>query len=295
MQMGHMRFEPNINVHITDQHGQVHKTAITEIKNLNSFSVLERATAYEIQRQLHEWETSGSLGRKSTMGWDESAGSTFLQREKEEAHDYRYFPDPDLCPVVVDGAWLSEIKSQIGELPAARKRRYIEKFGLSEKDATTIAADRAGGDFFDAVIQTGVEAKRATALMETLREMSNDRGLPLSQLDVNPPQVAQVARLVADNKIAASKDTARSILLLLAKRPGASAEAAATELGLMQVSDTSAIDAVIDAVLATNPKSLQDFKAGKQAALGGLVGMVLKQGKGLNAKLVQERLKARLA
>src|SRR5438552_12085697 len=110
MQMGHMRFEPNINVHIADQHGQVHKTAITEIKNLNSFSVLERATAYEIQRQIQTWIDSGSLGRKSTMGWDEAREMTFLQREKEEAHDYRYFPDPDLMPVIVNDAWLSELK-----------------------------------------------------------------------------------------------------------------------------------------------------------------------------------------
>src|SRR3982750_1654912 len=101
MQMGHMRFEPNINVHITDQDGVVHKTAITEIKNLNSFSVLERATAYEVQRQIHEWEDTGSLGKKSTYGGDESTGQTFHQRDKEDAHDYRYFPDPDLVPVEV--------------------------------------------------------------------------------------------------------------------------------------------------------------------------------------------------
>src|SRR5438477_327470 len=91
MQMGHMRFEPNINVHITDQNGVVHKTAITEIKNLNSFSVLERATAYEIARQIREWEETGSLGKKSTYGWDEASGSTYWQRDKEEAHEYRYF------------------------------------------------------------------------------------------------------------------------------------------------------------------------------------------------------------
>ena len=109
MQRGHMRFEPNINVHITDQHGTVHKTAITEIKNLNSFSVLERATAYEIARQIREWEETGSLGRKSTYGWDESTESTFHQRDKEDAQDYRYFPDPDLVPVEVDDAWLNEL------------------------------------------------------------------------------------------------------------------------------------------------------------------------------------------
>src|SRR5437762_1284053 len=129
MQMGHMRFEPNINVHITDESGAVHKTAITEIKNLNSFSVLERATTYEIQRQISEWVETGSLGRKSTYGWDEGREMTFLQRTKEEAQDYRYFPDPDLVPVVVDDAWLRELKSQVGELPAARRQRYTQSLG----------------------------------------------------------------------------------------------------------------------------------------------------------------------
>src|SRR3954466_13477435 len=130
MQMGHMRFEPNINVHITDGDGNVLKTEITEIKNLNSFSVLERATAYEIARQIREWEETGSLGKKSTYGWDESSASTFHQRDKEEAHDYRYFPDPDLVPVEVSDAWLATLKAEIGEMPAARLKRYTEALGL---------------------------------------------------------------------------------------------------------------------------------------------------------------------
>ena len=160
MQMGHMRFEPNINVHITDQDGKVHKTAITEIKNLNSFSVLERATAYEVQRQIRQWEETGSLGRKSTYGWDEASGTTFLQREKEEANDYRYFPDPDLVPVEVDEAWLAELKAQIGELPAARRKRYVEALGLSATDAAMLAGDRATGEFYEAAIAAGGDAKR---------------------------------------------------------------------------------------------------------------------------------------
>src|SRR2546421_1980916 len=160
MQMGHMRFEPNINVHITDSHGKVHKTAITEIKNLNSFSVLERATAYEIRRQISQWEQTGSLGRKSTYGWDESTQATFHQRDKEEAHDYRYFPDPDLAPVEVDDRWLSELKSQIGELPAARRKRYLSSLGLAEKDAALLAGDREVGDFFEQILAGGVETKR---------------------------------------------------------------------------------------------------------------------------------------
>src|SRR5206468_6698995 len=113
-------------------------------------------TAYEIQRQINEWVESGSLGKKSTYGWDEASQSTFHQRDKEEAHDYRYFPDPDLVPVEVDDAWLNELKSQVGEMPAARRKRYVESLGLSEADAATLAGDRATGDYFEkALIAAG--------------------------------------------------------------------------------------------------------------------------------------------
>src|SRR5437868_4107174 len=136
MQLGHMRFEPNINVHITDEEGKVHKTAITEIKNLNSFSVLEKATAYEVQRQIKQWEETGELGRKSTYGWDDQNNKTFFQRTKEEADDYRYFPDPDLVPVELPAATIQELKASIGELPRARKARYAQVLGLRDSEAT---------------------------------------------------------------------------------------------------------------------------------------------------------------
>ena len=293
MQMGHMRFEPNINVHITDQHGQVHKTAITEIKNLNSFSVLERATAYEIQRQLHEWESTGNLGRKSTMGWDEATGTTFLQREKEEAHDYRYFPDPDLCPVVVDEVWLSELKSQIGELPAARRKRYVDAVGLSPADAAVLVTDRETGNLLDESVAAGADAKRvANLLLSHGRRIANERSIPLGRLGVKPARLAELARLIDQNKVAPAEPAGKILERLLEQ--DAPAEQIASDLGLIQVSDTSAIDQAIDAVIAQNPKPLQDYKAGKQAALGGLVGMIMKSGKGLNPKMVQERLREKL-
>ena len=293
MQMGHMRFEPNINVHITDEEGRVHKTAITEVKNLNSFNVLEKATEYEVRRQIRAWEETGSLGRKSTYGWDEATQSTFWQRNKEDEQDYRYFPDPDLMPVKVDEAWLGSLRARVGELPAARRKRYIETFGIPEKEAAVLLARRDTGDFFDAVVKLGVEPKRAANLIEVLRAVNDADGKPLQERGVTAEQVAAVAEMVASNKVAANKETLRTLFTRVAETGGA-AEQAAKDLNLLQVSDTPAIDAAIDAVLATNPKSLQDYKAGKQQALGGLIGMVMKQGKGLNAKLVQERLKEKL-
>jgi aspartyl-tRNA(Asn)/glutamyl-tRNA(Gln) amidotransferase subunit B len=293
MQLGQMRFEPNINVHITDGDGKVHKTAITEIKNLNSFSVLERATAYEVQRQLAAWQETGSLGRKSTFGWDESAGQTFLQREKEEANDYRYFPDPDLVPVEVDETWLAEIKSQVGELPQARRKRYVDALGLSPIDAATLAGDRQTGDFYEAAIAAGGEPKRVSNLLLSHgRRIANIQAKPLADIGIAPARFAEIAKLLEANKIAASTAGVLLDKLAEADRPP---EALAVELGLMQVSDTSAIDAAIDAMIATNPKSLADYKAGKQSAMGSLIGMVMKNGKGLNPKLVSERLREKLS
>jgi aspartyl-tRNA(Asn)/glutamyl-tRNA(Gln) amidotransferase subunit B len=301
MQRGHMRFEPNINVHITDQDGTVHKTAITEIKNLNSFSVLERATAYEIARQIRAWEDTGSLGRKSTYGWDESSESTFHQRDKEDAQDYRYFPDPDLVPVEIDDAWLSELKSRVGESPVVRRARYVEKLGLSPADAAALSGDRATGDFYEAVLAAGAEPKRAANLIEVLRdvvpasmELAHATSATVADRGLTPQQVADAARLVQSGKIAANKETAKAILTAIADT-GATAESAAQSLGLLQSNDTSAVDAAIDALLAQNPKPVEDYKAGKQAAMGALVGMVMRHGKGLNPTNVQERLKERLS
>ena len=292
MQMGQMRFEPNINVHLTDGQGQVHKTAITEIKNLNSFSVLERATSYEIRRQLDEWVETGSLGKKSTHGWDERTESTFWQRDKEEANDYRYFPDPDLVPVEVDDAWLTRIKSQVGELPGARRKRYAEALGLAAADAATLAGDRETGDFYEQAIAAGGEPKRLSNLILSHgRRLANEKSVTLAGLRIAPERFAQVAKMIDANKV--SIGSAAAIFDKLAESD-ADPEQIASELGLAQVSDTSAIDAAIDSVLSTNPRPLQDYKAGRQAAFNALFGMVMKNAKGLNPKMVQELLRKKL-
>ena len=293
MQMGHMRFEPNINVHITDDAGNVHKTAITEIKNLNSFSVLEKSVAYEARRQVEAWEKTGDLGKKATYGWDDARQQTVMQREKEEAHDYRYFPDPDLVPVVVDEEWLTELKGRIGELPQARRRRYLGEMGLNEQVAGDLAQHKTIGDFFDEVVKQGAEPKRAAVLVEQMRAVANDRSESFTDLPLTPNRVAEVARLVQAEKVQASTETSRKILESLMENDQP-AEAAATDLGLIQSSDTGPVDAAIDAVLATNPKPLQQYREGKQAAFGALIGLVMKQGQGLNPKLVQERLREKL-
>jgi aspartyl-tRNA(Asn)/glutamyl-tRNA(Gln) amidotransferase subunit B len=293
MQMGHMRFEPNINVHITDGDGHVHKTANTEIKNLNSFSVLERATTYEIQRQIQQWIDTGSLGKKSTYGWDESREMTFHQRDKEEAQDYRYFPDPDLVPVEVSDAWLSDLKSQVGELPAARRKRYIDALGLSPADAATLAGDRATGDYYERAIKHGGEPKRVSNLILSHgRRLCNEKACALNDLGILPERVAEIATLIDQNKVAPSSVGPIFDKLMEEDAP---AEQIAKALNLIQTSDTGAIDAAIDELIAKAPPALADFKAGKQQAMGALVGMIMKSAKGLNPKIVQERLRQKLS
>jgi aspartyl-tRNA(Asn)/glutamyl-tRNA(Gln) amidotransferase subunit B len=293
MQMGHMRFEPNINVHITDANGVVHKTAITEIKNLNSFSVLQRATDYEVQRQINQWIDTGDLGRKSTYGWDESSGTTFHQRNKEDANDYRYFPDPDLVPVEVSDEWLTELKTQSGELPAARRKRYVDQLGLNAADAATLAGDRKLGDFYEKTLNSKAKPTRtANLILSHGFRLSNLRSKPVYDLGLTPAVFEEVAAMIDGDVISSSAATA--IFDRLAETGGSSASAVADELGLRQVSDTGPIDAAIDAMIASNPKSLTDYRGGKTSALGSLVGMIMKSGKGFNPKLVQERLKAKL-
>ena len=195
----------------------------------------------------------------------------------------------------VDDAWLAGLKAQIGELPAARRKRYIEELGMSEADATILAPDRATGDFFEEVVAAGAEPRRAVTLMETLREMSNESGTPLQELKIRPQSPVgdcRAGRAEEDRRQQGDRQGSAGCALSGSE---ASAEEAAKRIGLIQVSDGGAIDAAIDALVAQNPKALQDFKAGRQAALGALVGMVMKNGKGLNPKLVQEQLKKRFS
>ncbi|RYG62632.1 Asp-tRNA(Asn)/Glu-tRNA(Gln) amidotransferase GatCAB subunit B, partial [bacterium] len=220
--------------------------------------------------------------------------TTFMQRTKEEADDYRYFADPDLVAVEVDEKWLTELKGQIGELPRARRQRYVSQLGLNEKDAATLAGDKATGDLFDAIVKGGAEPKRASTLIEAIREVASAEGKRIAEIGIRPDFIAGIATLVAGGKLAASKEIAKQVIAVGIAEPTVTAEAAATKLGLIQSTDTSAVDAAIDAVLAMNPPALADFKAGKQTAIGALVGMTMKQAKGLNAKVVQERLRAKI-
>ncbi len=304
MQQGHMRFEPNINLHISAD-GKVYKTAISEIKNLNSFRSVERACQYEIQRQLAEFMTdrpSAMQAGKSTRGWDDDKGCTTLQRSKEEAHDYRYFPDPDLVPLHVDAHWVERVRMQVPELPAARKERYLQ-MGLSMKEAAALLEDRAVSDLFDAAVKIRPLPKRiANLMLGPAAKIANARAgdlsatVRISDLEVTADQYAKLAGMMEDGTVSAS--AASTVFESLCGGEDKDPQVIAERLGLVQIRDTGATQAWVDAALANNPQAVSDFKNNpkkKQASLGFLRGAVMKLSQGkADPKLVGELLEKAL-
>lgn len=296
MQKGHIRFEPNINLEITWQ-GKLYKTPIVEIKNLNSFKAVDGAIRHEFHRQFAQWEATGEVlksGSKSTRGWNDATGQTFLQREKEEAHDYRYFPDPDLLPVVVDEPWLESIKSRLPELPAARFVRYVEKLGLGATEARILVDEPGLGLFFERLIAQEVDPKRAAAiLLNNLSKIANARDVAVEDLAILPAQVYAIESMARGNKI--SSNAADQLYKLCCDDAAADVETLAQTHGLLQVSDDASLEGWIDEAIQGNAKSVEAVKAGKEAAIGALVGAVMKLSKGkANPKLVGDRIRAKL-
>ena len=298
MQKGHMRFEPNINLHIT-RGGEVFKTPISEVKNLNSFRAIERSIAYEAHRQYAEFFETGKtlqMGNKSTYGWDDDKQMTVLQREKEEAHDYRYFPDPDLVPVEVDDVWLDEIKSQLCELPSQMQQRFVHKYGLSDYDAGVLTADRATAEFFDNTVKFGADAKRVCNLLtQTGLKLANEKGIAVDQLGVSAENLAQLAKMVDASDVSASAAT--TVFEVMADAGGDPMQIA-EEKNLIQKSDSGEIEALVDQVISENPKAVEDAKNNPKKAkksAGFLMGQVMQKSKGqANPKVVSQILNSKL-
>ena len=298
MQKGHMRFEPNVNLVIT-RDGREYKTPIAEIKNLNSFRAIERSVEYEVQRQLDEFAETGvtlEMGNKSTRGWDDIRGETVLQREKEEAHDYRYMPDPDLVPVVMTDQWRDRIRARLCELPLARERRLVREYGLSEYDAGVLTLDRATADFFDAAVRAGGNPKRVCNLLtQTGLKLANDRGCSVAELGFSAGQLAELAEMAEAGAVSAT--AAATILEELAKDASRSAREIAQAGNLTQKSDAGELEMVVDEVVKANPQAVADSKDTKKGkkAMGFLMGEVIKKTKGqANPKVVSEILARKL-
>ncbi len=299
MQKGHMRFEPNVNLHIFKD-GQTYKTPICEIKNLNSFRAIERSITFEVQRQLDEFLETGKtmqMGNKRTYGWDDDNQTTVLQRVKEEAHDYRYFPEPDLVPVELNEAEYTRIKAQLGELPLQKQKRFVSQYGLSDYDAAVLTGDKAMAEYFDAAVAAGAEPKRACNLItQTGQKLANQNNTTVDTMGVSPASLAKLAQITEKGLVSA---TAASQIYEKMVGNTADPEQIAKETNLIQTSDTGAIEALVNQVLADNAEAVQDVitKSKKaQKAQGFLTGQVIKLSKGqANPKVASEILMKKLA
>ena len=298
MQKGHMRFEPNINLIITKD-GAEYKTPIVEVKNLNSFRALERSVDYEEQRQLDEFLETGrvmEMGNKTTRGWDDEREVTVLQREKEEAHDYRYFPEPDLVPVEVTEKWLQEIHGHLCELPIKRQLRYVNEFGLSDYDAGVLTAERSTSDLFDEAVKAGAEPKRICNLLtQTGLKIANEKGCSVGDLGLRPQSLARLAGMIEVDTISVSSSVPIfEAMVQTGKEPQVLAE----ELCLIQKSDAGELESVVEQVLAENPQAVEDVTTGgkkSKKARGFLLGQVMQKTKGqANPKIVSEILSKKL-
>ena len=287
LQKGVLRIEPNISIRPV---GSADFGTRTEIKNLNSFRALERSTAYEIERQgglLRQ----GQAVRQETRGWDEISGKTTLQRVKEEAEDYHYFPEPDLPPLVIEPAWLESIRQDLPELPAARLRRFQEQYGLSGYDASLLVEERLVANYYEQVVASAPQVPQKTAanwLGGELFGLLNQAGQTIEACRVSPQELAALLDLIGRGEL--NNNTAKSVLAQMFTS-GESAAAIVERSGLRQVSDADAVAALVQRVLAENPAQVAAYRAGKGAVLQWLFGQVMRLAKGqANPEVVKETL-----
>ena len=300
MQEGSLRCDANVNLHINVD-GQTVATPIAEIKNLNSFRSVERSLYYEAERQFKKWKEDGKTIKdapKTTRGWNDLEGVTKPQREKETAADYRYFPEPDLVPVVVDDAWVARVRATIGELPAQRRTRFETAYSLSAYDANVLVEQGEDiADYYDAVAKSTSEYKIASnwVQQDVLRTIK-EKKIPLADFNIKPDTLADLVNRVQRKEL--NTNQGREVLAKMIES-GASADQVIKDGGYGMVSDESAIEAAIDAALAANPKALEDLKGGKKkpdAVKGFLRGQVMKQTGGkADPAVVSQLLDAKLA
>ena len=289
MQEGSLRCDANISVM---PEGATEFGTRAEIKNLNSFRALERAIEYEIQRQIQLVEDGGTVVQE-TRTWDDGKGMTLSMRSKEEAHDYRYFPEPDLVPVEIDDAWIARVKSELPELPAARKASLMQEKGLVDYDAENIVSTKAMAEYFDEAAKHTEDSKGiANWLLGDVSAYLNSENIAIEEFPITPANLGEMVNLI--NKGVLSSKLAKKVFAEMLKT-GKTPQALVKELGLEQISDEGAIVKIVEETLAENPQSIIDYKAGKDRALGFLVGQIMKKSRGkANPEMVNNLLKERM-
>jgi aspartyl-tRNA(Asn)/glutamyl-tRNA(Gln) amidotransferase subunit B len=291
MQEGSFRCDANVSVRPV---GQKEFGTRCEIKNLNSFRFIERAINYEVARQIEILESGGKVQQETRL-YDPDKGETRALRSKEEANDYRYFPDPDLLPVVLDADFIEAVRGTLPELPDEKARRYIEHFGLSEYDAGVLTASREIAAYYEAVVAElkGHEKLAANWVMVELSGALNKEGLEITESRIDAHRLAGLLARIVDQTI--SGKIAKEVFEQMWTE-GKDADVIIEAKGLKQITDTSAIEKVIDEVMAANPKQLADYRSGKDKLFGFFVGQVMKlTGGKANPAQVNELLKQKLA
>jgi aspartyl-tRNA(Asn)/glutamyl-tRNA(Gln) amidotransferase subunit B len=290
MEKGELRCDVNLSVR---PRGQEKFGTKTEIKNLNSFKNAKAALEYEHARQIRVLE-AGERIVQSTLLWDAENNKTRLMRTKEEAHDYRYFPEPDLPPVRVAQEWIDQVRVQIPELPAAKRERFQKEYQLSDYDAKVLSFDRAMADFFEEAARSSGKAKPvANWLVNELNKILNERKIDMSAVKTTPKAVVELIALVDSGKVTGA--SAKEVFAEIVETGRSPAEVVRAK-GLEKIADTGAIEGAAKAAIAANPKAVADFKSGKEAALKSLLGGIMKQTKGqADPKLAEEALRKLLS
>ena len=292
MEKGVIRFEANVSVRPT---GTTELGTRTEVKNLNSFRALERSIEYEIARQSKIIE-AGKTVEQETLGWNEARGETYSQRSKEDAHDYRYFPEPDLPPLVVENTWIEDIRKDLPELPRARYLRFIKDYGLMEYDAARLTDEKNIADYFESAIRRlppNIPVKViANWMLGDLFSLMNQANLTVSQLKVRPEALVELVKIASDGEI--NQSGAKEVLAEMFAS-GKDAEEIVEARNLKQVSDELLISNLVKETLAENPKEIQSYKAGKVGVANFLFGQVMKKAAGkANPQVVRAELDKQL-
>jgi aspartyl-tRNA(Asn)/glutamyl-tRNA(Gln) amidotransferase subunit B len=292
LQEGSFRCDANVSVRPA---GQKEFGTRREIKNLNSFRFLREAIDYEAQWQIATIEDGGRI-EQATVLFDPATGETRAMRTKEDAHDYRYFPDPDLLPLIIDDEWIERERAALPELPAERRRRFVDEYGLSAYDAATLNSSLDMADYFEAAVAAagGSAAKPcANWVMGDLAARLNREDKALAESPVTPGQLGGLVARIADGAI--SNNIAKQVFEALWNGEGRSADEIIEKRGLRQITDAGAIETLLDQVLAANPAMVAEFRAGKEKAFNALVGQAMKATRGkANPQQVNARLREKL-
>jgi len=288
MEKGNLRCEANVSVRrIGDPFGTK-----VELKNLNSVRFMQRAIEFEVERHIEALESGGRLVQETRL-WDEKLAETRPMRSKEEAQEYRYFPEPDLPPLVVTGEFIEHVTAAMPELPGPRARRFAEQYELSYADAAQLTAERSLADYYESAVAASGNARGAANWIrsELSRELES-AGITAGESPILAAELGALVRLIDEDKISGKQG--KDVLVEMF-RSGKPAAAVVAERGLIQVSDTGEIDRVIEEVIAASPNQLEQYRSGKETLFGFFVGQVMKASKGkANPKVVNERLREKL-